>query len=406
MPKPETGVTKQQKPENQPPATLRDQLNSKWFKEQVEKLGTDTCTPERLIRIATTALLRVNHLDKCHPASVFECLFTLGQCGLEPDGRNAHLIPRWDHKLYGKDKGGYVCTLQIDYKGLVELAMRTGLVSSIHAAVVYDEDLFEYDLGEVRSHKPNFKVKHEKEDWYAVFAIVKHKDGGVTCDVMRQYEVFDIRDRSQSWRAFEAKTISTCPWHTDLIEMAKKTVFKRLTKWISISPQLDAAVEHDNDFEQLPQAPEKTNEAPPLVIPGPADSHDEGRRKIDAPHVKRLSQEQYDSDEGPFDEGDEQEESDEPLQEVPSTQTPSQEQREQEEIEVRAAREAADRPAWPQPVRNILSLLRRAETELGLKSIRNNWEKIKADHPEAAETVEKAFEEKAATVTPLGEKKK
>lgn len=398
MSKQETGVAKPKsvKPDREL-ATLKDDLNSEWFKKQVEKLGATQLTPERLARIATTALLRVNHLEECSKASVFECLFTLGQCGLEPDGRNAHLIPRWDRNANGKDKGAYVCTLQIDYKGLVELAMRTGLVSSIHAAVVYDEDVFEYDLGEIKSHKPNLKIRHGRDDWYAVYAVVKYKDGGMSCDVMRQYEVFDIRDRSQSWKAFESKAISTCPWHTDLIEMSKKTVFKRLTKWISISPQLDAAVDHDNDFEPLPQLPVRQSESPPLVIPDRLESPADDRRRI-TQEPERTQDDQGEEGEEP--EGEHQEEAGET--EPESTQ----EHREQEEIQARAAAAEADRPAWPQPVRNILMLVRKAETALTLQSFRNSWDKISADHPEAVETVEAAFTKQADKVAAEGQKKK
>lgn len=52
-------------------------------------------------------------------------------------------------------------------------------------------------------------------------------------------EIEAIRKRS--------KASSSGPWKTDWDEMAKKTVFRRASKWIQLSPHLDRALEHDWD---------------------------------------------------------------------------------------------------------------------------------------------------------------
>jgi recombination protein RecT len=155
-----------------------------------------------------------------------QCLLNLSQMGLEPDGRNAHLIP------YGKE-----CTLIVDYKGYAELVMRSGLVASIHADKVCENDVFVVDLGEIKEHRIDYKADRGKP--YAYYCRVKMKDGTTKCEVMTRAEVEAIRGRSRAG--------SSGPWVSDFDEMAKKTVFRRCQKWLPISPEIRDALEKDDD---------------------------------------------------------------------------------------------------------------------------------------------------------------
>jgi len=148
--------------------------------------------------------------------------------GLEPDGRKAHLIP------YGK-----VCKLIVDYKGLVDLARRSGEIADIHADVVCENDFFEYSFGTNGNleHKPAIK---EKGVVIAAYSYVKLKDGSSSYEVMNLEEINAIRKRS--------KASGSGPWVTDWNEMAKKTVFRRHSKWLPVSSELmKSAVDKDYD---------------------------------------------------------------------------------------------------------------------------------------------------------------
>ena len=94
---------------------IKKTLTGDYFRKQVALCLPKHMTPDRFVRVALTALTRVPKLAQCTEASLIKCMLTCSELGLEPDGRLAHLIP------YGKD-----CTLVIDYKGLAELAMRSG----------------------------------------------------------------------------------------------------------------------------------------------------------------------------------------------------------------------------------------------------------------------------------------
>jgi recombination protein RecT len=183
-------------------------------------------TAERFTRVALNCLLRVPDLAKCSQASVFDCMLRLSQLGLEPDGRNAHLIP------YGN-----TATLIIDYKGYAELVMRSGLVASIHADKVCENDTFTVNLGQVEEHKIDYRK--DRGAAYAYYCRVKMKDGSAKCEVMTKAEVDAVRTRSRAGKSG--------PWVTDYDEMAKKTVFRRCQKWLPISPEIRDALEKDDD---------------------------------------------------------------------------------------------------------------------------------------------------------------
>lgn len=211
---------------------IKDLIQSNQFKLAVASALPAHLKPERFIRVALTALTRTPKLAQCDQASFFQCLLTLSQFGLEPDGRNAHLIPFENRK-----RGVTECQVIIDYKGLADLAMRSGKVSYIHADKVCENDVFEYDRGQIKTHRINFKVPRGNP--YAYYAICHFKDETEKCDVMTKDEVEKIRGRSRAGQSG--------PWVTDFDEMAKKTVFRRLSKWLQLSPEYRDALEADAD---------------------------------------------------------------------------------------------------------------------------------------------------------------
>jgi recombination protein RecT len=220
---------------------LKSMLNADNMRRQFAAALPKHLTVERFCRVATTALTRTPKLQDCTQSSFFKCLLDLSALGLEPDGRRAHLIP------YGKE-----CTLILDYKGVVELAMRSGDLSNIHADKICDEDVFEYDCGTVRKHKIDFRKP--RGEAYAYYALARFKDGSEKAEVMTRDEIDAIRKRSRA--------SSSGPWTTDFDEMAKKTVFRRLSKWLPLSSDLRDAVEVDADTP-----PPLRDVTPPIMAP-------------------------------------------------------------------------------------------------------------------------------------------
>ena len=205
--------------------TISDHLQSDLFKRNLGELLPNYITPDRMVRLCMTLLRSNQRLRGCTQESFFESVLKAAKIGLEIDGRLAHLVP------YGK-----VCTLVVDYKGLVDLMIRTGEYATIHADKVCENDEFVYDLGQVKTHKIDFRKDRGKP--YAYYVIIKRSDGGEKHEVMSLTEVEAVRGRSPAGRSG--------PWVTDFDEMAKKTVFKRASKWCKMTPKLKEAIEHDD----------------------------------------------------------------------------------------------------------------------------------------------------------------
>ena len=230
------------------PLTFKDLLRGDDFQKAVAEVAPQVMRPSRFVRAALTTLLRVPGLAECSRESFFKSMLDCAFYGIEPDGRRAHLIPFKNKKLCGcghlqDDHKGQKCShcdcnqrrtmvecqLIIDYKGLAELVRRSGDVSYIHADVVYESDFWEFSFGTGAQlvHKPNLEERGGKRLCY--YSFVKLKDGSEDFIVMNLKEVQAIRARSKSPDAG--------PWVTDFDEMGKKTVFRRHSKWLPLSPE-------------------------------------------------------------------------------------------------------------------------------------------------------------------------
>jgi len=237
------------------PNDIRSLILSEGAKKQFALALPKHLTPDRFVRVALTAINKTPKLLQCNKESLLTCLLDCSQLGLEPDGRKAHLIP------YG-DKA----TLIIDYKGLVELARRSGEIADIHADIVCENDDFKYSFGTNGTliHKPNLKDRGEP---IAAYSYVSLKDGSSSYEVMNRDEVEAIHKRS--------KAASNGPWVTDWAEMAKKTVFRRHSKWLPVSSELfQKAMDTDYDIPvdikpnlkpevETPQAISEVSNEPP-----------------------------------------------------------------------------------------------------------------------------------------------
>lgn len=194
-------------------------------------------TPERLLRIATTCIRTNPKLKVCTPESLLGAIMQCAQLGLEPSILgHAYLVP---YKNKDKETGQYrdECQFQIGYKGLIELARRTGQISSIMAQAVHEKDEFHYEYG------INEQLKHVPADGdrgpvVKYYAYAKFKDGGYSFLVMSRKDIEIHRDRF-------SKAKSYGPWVDHFDEMAKKTVLKALMKYMPISVEFQRAVDQD-----------------------------------------------------------------------------------------------------------------------------------------------------------------
>lgn len=192
-------------------------------------------TAERLTRVAMTALQRTPALLECDPKTLALAVMNAAELGLEPNLiGHAYLVPFNNSKTGRKE-----VQMMPGYKGLLDLARRSGDISTIYAEVVRDGDEFHVELGTSPSihHKPAFNTKPVTH----AYAVALLKDGGSQFTVMSHEQVEAIRAKS--------KAKSAGPWVSDWDEMAKKTVLRRLCKTLPCSIELQKAVALDEHAE-------------------------------------------------------------------------------------------------------------------------------------------------------------
>lgn len=213
-------------------------------------------TPEQFITIVRTAINKNPKLAECTGESFMVALLTSAQMGIAPNGRDGHLIPRWNSKI--GERGAMECTFQADYKGLVSLIRKNENVVDVYACTVHEKDEFKIKNGLHRDLIHEIDIKSPRGEIIGVYAVIQYKDGTASWDFMAREEVENVRDRSESWKAHVSKKYDT-PWKTDEGEMFKKTVIKRLLKLADLSQEtMDRlAVDTTIDFPQ-PTAPIKT----------------------------------------------------------------------------------------------------------------------------------------------------
>ena len=201
-------------------------------------------TADRMIRVALTAMTRDPKLFDCDPKSLYKAVMQAAQLGLEPDGilGQAYLIPFRNNKRGGVYEAQFIP----GYKGLIDLARRSGQVLSIGAHVVYEKDQFEFQHGteEYLRHVPY--LGDDRGERVAVYAAAKLRDGGSHFDVLRIADVEKIRKASQRPDAG--------PWKDHWEQMARKTAIRRLCNYLSLSPEIQRAVALDSQAEAgIPQ---------------------------------------------------------------------------------------------------------------------------------------------------------
>lgn len=229
---------------------VRDLIEAPKFREEIAKVLPKHCTPERMARVAVTALMKNPSLLECTPASVLNCLMLCSQAGLEPDGRLAHLIPY-----------GTTCQLTFDWKGLVALAIRNGY-ESVYADKVCEGDEFTATVEDgvkKLTHRVNWQ--RPRGEPYAYYAVCK-RNGTVDFEVMSKTEVEAVRTRSRAGKSG--------PWVTDFDEMGKKCPIRRMSKRWDLMPEIRDVMNSDDDTPDFnpvkePSKPIFKTEAKPVV---------------------------------------------------------------------------------------------------------------------------------------------
>lgn len=196
-------------------------------------------TPDRIVRIATTAMRLNPDLTMCTQASFVGCVMQAAQLGLEvntPLG-HAYLIARKQRGLPDHMRN---CTIIIGYQGKIELARRSKLVGPISAYAVREGDFFEYELGldPNVTHRPSLLPDREDDSKHPItfaYAVAKMRDSND-----RNFAVLS-RAQIEKRRLRGASAYATTPWDTDYEAMALKSAAHALWPWLPKSAEMARA---------------------------------------------------------------------------------------------------------------------------------------------------------------------
>ena len=216
--------------------TIKDYIRA--MEGEIAKALPSVMTPERFTRITLSALSSNPDLQGTTPASFLGAMMTAAQLGLEPNTPlgQAYLIPY-------KNKGTLECQFQLGYRGMIDLAYRSGEVQIIQAHIVYANDKFDFSFGidPKLNHVPALGERGEATHVYAMF---RTKDGGYGFDVMT---IDDVRRHAAKYS--KSYNSSYSPWNTNFEEMAKKTVLKRVLKYAPLKSDFARAVAADGSIK-------------------------------------------------------------------------------------------------------------------------------------------------------------
>ena len=248
--------------------TLTDVIKSQMPK--IMAVAPKHLSEERLFQMTVSAINREPKLAECNVTTILSCMMKCSALGLEPsavDGLGrAFILP-----FYNRKTGNMEATFILGYKGMLELARRSGEIRDISARAVYEGDEFDFSFGldERLSHRPKATDKSPDKLTH-VYMVAHFKDGGHYVDVMTRADVDAVRKRS--------KAGNSGPWVTDYESMAKKTVIRRAFPYLPVSVEAQEAAASDGD-----------SGAPATLPPMPIIQLDETELQVEEPAGERVA---------------------------------------------------------------------------------------------------------------------
>lgn len=185
---------------------------------------------ERFLRIVLTEIRREPKLLECSPESLLGAMMLAAQLGLEPGPLgHVYLVPF-------KRQVEFI----VGYKGMIDLAFRSGKVKDVAAKLVYDGDGFDFREGTrpYLDHRSSGPPGDRGE--VACYAVARTTTGGAPFVVTYPEDWEAARKRS----AAGAKGVG--PWDTDRRAMVRKTAVRRLSAFLPQSPQFAGALAADD----------------------------------------------------------------------------------------------------------------------------------------------------------------
>lgn len=227
---------------NNPPVKSITQMIED-LKPQLARALPKHVTPDRLARVALTAVRSNPKLGMADAMSLMGAIMTAAQLGLEPNTPlgQCYIIPYKDNKANRVD-----AQFQMGYKGLIDLAHRSAQYRQITAQKVDEADTFSFTLGLNMdlTHTPAAKPSGNITHYYAVYHLT---NGGYNFTVWSREQVQAHAEKySKTWDPKAKSFYFGSAWRDSFDSMAEKTVLIDLLRYAPKSVEMNTAVTTDN----------------------------------------------------------------------------------------------------------------------------------------------------------------
>jgi recombination protein RecT len=255
MRSPAAQVVAEEKPAR-PIDVLRHQLSR--LPEIAQNLPS-TVSPEKFRNVVITAANMNPALLDADRRSLLGACVKCAADGLLPDGREAALV------MFGQ-RVQYMPMLA----GLIRRARNSGEIAGIVVEVVYEADEFSRtpdDFDRPVRHVPP-KLGADRGAPIGAYALVKLRDGTVMHEVMDIKQIEAVRSVSRAKNAG--------PWKDWWDQMARKTVFRRLAKYLPADAAPTSLIERDDEPPADPKGEVLEGEVVDLAGMPVIEGHDGG----------------------------------------------------------------------------------------------------------------------------------
>ncbi|MGO3007400.1 MAG: recombinase RecT [Lactococcus cremoris] len=231
------------------------------MQQLTETLGRNSAP---LVTSALTAIANNYQLKDATPVSVYTSLMKAAALNLtvDPNLGFAYLVP---YKRNFKENGQWVnvteAQLQIGYKGLVQLALRSGQIKSVNTGTIYESEFKGYNKITGEFTIDETIIPDEDNDEVAgYFAYVQLVNGGEVKQFSRKKQIEHFAKKYSKAYSYDLdNNKKSSPWSTEFNAMAEKTVLKQVLKFVPMSLEMQEAVSVDeNDMKWAKRVDEET----------------------------------------------------------------------------------------------------------------------------------------------------
>jgi recombination protein RecT len=223
------------------------------YKDQIAHALPKHLTPERMIRVALTAVSQNPKLLECKAATICGSIVQASILGLEPSSvlGECFLVSFWN-KRANQGKGARECQLIVGYHGKIKLVSNTGELLGLNAKPVHVHDEFEFDDGLEPFVRHKYHHLEDRGPVYGYWAGAALKSGFKRIDFARTKEIEQHRDRFAMTRDRNDQIFGVWIEHFDA--MALKTMIHRVCKLLPKSAEAQTAWQLDERADAgLPQ---------------------------------------------------------------------------------------------------------------------------------------------------------